>query len=185
MGSHRGVSTTEYVLLLVMIGIFSMLAVKSFGVKIKQLWSDSGNQLSTLTSVFDEEVEEPALPQTGLGLRGDEDNGDIQEPEDNNPPNDCAERFAAMDLEYDQQTAVLSAQIDAAQGRYDAAMAFRMRYRRAGRWGGFGYWTREYIHPPEVRQAAEQQLQDARAIYDDFEADWQSRYQQLQSECGD
>lgn len=171
---NRGVSTVEYVLILLVVGISSILVVRNYGTEIKRLWAGAGEPLGVLGDVFDEEaggitgpvtgdfetIEEPGEPsEPGVGT-GDEDD-------------DCAERLAAMQQEYGVEMDRLNVALAAAQASCDAAMETRTRYRGHGRWGG-GYWTMEYVHPPEVRQAAQDRLDAAQLDCDEFQADWQT-----------
>lgn len=182
---NRGASTTEYVLILLVIGISSILVVRNYGIEIKRLWGGAGEPLGVLDNVFEGESGE--IPDYGTGdfETIDEPEGPSEPAGDDDRADDCAERLAAMDQEFEQETARLNAVLASAQAAYDAAMETRRVYRgRRGRWGFGGYWSMEYVHPPEVRQAAENRLNAVQSELNNFQSDWQARYDQLQSECG-
>lgn len=166
-----------------MIGISCILVVRNFGVEIKQLWKGAENQFGVLNSVFeDESGTEDMDPGGGSDFETIEKPGEPSDPGDSDDDNDCAERLAAMQQEYGAEMNRLNAALNSAQAAYDDAMETRRTYRSRGRWGG--YWSMTYVHPPEVRQAAQDRLDEAQLNLDDFQADWQARYDQLQSECG-
>ncbi len=154
--------------------------------ELKQLWKGAENQFGVLNSVFeDESGAEDMDPGGGSDFETIEKPGEPSDPGESDDDNDCAERLAAMQQEYGAEMNRLNAALNSAQAAYEAAMETHYTYYRSrGRWGGGGGWRMAYVHPPEVRQAAQDRLDEAQLDLDDFQADWQARYDQLQSECG-
>ena len=186
---QSGASNTEYILIVVMIALATMFMVKGLGVELRNLFSGATNRLN----LFDGNV-----PEDGLGDPTAPAPGPTPTPPPSPPPNptppapdhdaECRQQQAALQQEREAEGGSLARAYQNARHRYNEAMRVERRWvhgRRRSRWGGSrGHWSVRYVHSAAERAAAREQLNQTETAYQDWNRDWNQRYQQWQSDCG-
>ncbi len=181
LNKQAGASNTEYILIVVLIAVSAIFMVKGLGIELRTLFSGATNRLN----LFDGKSPDDGFPDPVQP-------GPPPSPQPPAPVPDhdaeCQKQLAALQAERSTRGAQLLRALEEAQADYREAMR-RERFWVSGhhsRWGGGGgYWASRYVHSDAERRAAQIALNRAQANYHNWRNDWNRRYQDWQSDCGD
>jgi len=184
---QSGASNTEYILIVVMIALAAMFMVKGLGVELRTLFSGATNRLNLFGGNAPEDdfggpnIPEPGPPPTPTPSPTPPAPQPDHETE-------CRQQQAALQGERETVGAPLSQAYQDARNQYNEAMRQESYWvpGHHSRWGrsSSGHWAYQYVHSAAERQSAQDQLNQARSAYENWNRDWNQRYHQWQADCG-